>query len=50
MTDMTDEELRQAYNAAPKPNAYGEELLRRVHAGDREVFGMNADNPRLRSR
>jgi hypothetical protein len=45
---MTDEELREAYNAALKPNAYGAEMLRRVHARDREAFGMSADNPRLR--
>lgn len=50
MTDldhMTDEELRQAYNDAPKPNAYGDELLRRIHARDRVEFGMSGDNPAL---
>lgn len=28
---MTDDALRVAYNAAPKPNRWGDELLRRIH-------------------
>lgn len=32
---MSFEELRQAYNASPKPNVYGQEMLSRIHAEDR---------------
>jgi len=28
---LTDEELRQLYNDHEKPNAYGDELLRRIY-------------------
>ena len=40
---MTMDDLVLAYNAEPKPNAYGAELLRRVNAEDRAVFGMSAE-------
>jgi len=39
---MTDEDLRQAYNANSRPNAYGEELLRRILERDRRELGMIA--------
>lgn len=45
---MTDEELRQAYNAADKPNVYGAELLRRIHERDREAWGVGEGRSRLR--
>lgn len=48
LTALTMDELVEAYNAAPKPNEFGKELLDRVHAADRAELGMSADNPRLR--
>lgn len=43
---MAMDELTAAYNAAPKPNVYGAELLDRINAIDRAEFGMTADNLR----
>ena len=46
---MSDEALRQAYNAHARPNVYGDELARRIDERDAVAFGMSADNERLRS-
>lgn len=46
--ELDRETLRVYYNALPRPNVYGDELLRRIHHRDRIVFGMSADNPALR--
>lgn len=45
---LSDDDLRVAYNDAPKPNVYGQELMRRIFARDASELGMSADNARLR--
>ena len=46
--ELDRETLRVYYNALPRPNVYGDELLRRIHHRDRIIFGMSVDNPALR--
>jgi hypothetical protein len=46
--ELDREQLQTYYNALPRPNVYGDELLRRIHHRDRIIFGMSADNPALR--